>query len=100
MTNDYHEFILAEPNFGYERARYRSGNLSLATSPRWDMSSVSVISPGSLCGHNINCNFQDEVKSNNYLRPGMCKIDFVEIDIEPYLLCLIYSPLIPIDIFS
>ena len=71
--------FLAQPNFGYERSRYRSGNLSLATSPRWDMSSVSAISPGSLCGHNINSNCQDEVKSNHYLRPGMCKIKFAVI---------------------
>merc|ERR1719367_2312556 len=35
------------------------------------MSSLSVMSPGSLCGQNANYNCQDELKSNNYLRPDV-----------------------------
>ena len=68
-NNNY--FIAAQSNFGCERSRYRSGNLSLATSPRWDISSMSVISPSSLCGHNVSYHCQEDNKSNNHLRAGI-----------------------------
>ena len=63
-------FITAQGNFGCERSRYRSGNLFLATSPRWDTSSMSVISPASLCGHNESCQCHDENKTRNQLQLG------------------------------
>lgn len=59
---------LDQRDFGYGRSRYRSGNLSLVTSPRWNMSTISVTSPGG--EHDNSCRYQDDNKSNKQLKPG------------------------------
>ena len=72
-TNHYKsDSYVDQRNFGYGRSRYRSGNLSLVTSPRWNMSTISVISPGG--EHDNSCRYQDDNKSNKQLKPGNVSI--------------------------
>ena len=54
----------APNNVGYGRTRCRSGNVSLATSPRWDMSPPPVVNAPSLCGPYMR-QYQEEQTSNN-----------------------------------